>query len=204
MAKIRTGFSGYKDADLSVKAAVIIASLTGNPNFANPVPPLADVQAALTAFDTALTNMGTGNKDATVIKNRCRATLEALLTDLGLFVQLHSKGDEAKLLTSGYDLVSKPVPYGVLPKPQNFKVVPGDARGSVKASMNSIDGASGYLYEYTKAPVVPDSIWTPITVPRISVVIDNLVSGDEYYFRGTGIGANPTKVYSDEISSFVL
>ena len=168
------------------------------------MPPLADVQVALDAFDAALTNLGKGGKDATVVKNRCRATLEALLTDLGLFVQLHSKGDEAKLLTTGYDLASKPTPVGILPKPLNFKVTPGEARGSVKVSMNAIDGANSYQYEYTKAPLLQESIWTPVSVPRVSVVIDDLISRSEYYFRGVGTGANPTKVYSNEISSFVL
>jgi hypothetical protein len=43
MAKIRTGFSAYADAALLVKASYIVTSMTDNPNFVNPVPPLANV-----------------------------------------------------------------------------------------------------------------------------------------------------------------
>ena len=204
MAKIKLGFSGFVDADLLVKASNIINCMTGNTYFANPVPPLADIQTAIDAFDTALANMAPGNKENTLIKNNCRVVLEALLTDLGLFCQLHSKGNELMLATSGFELVSKPSPVGVLPKPENFSVKTGKARGSIKVSMKAINGAKSYTYEYTAAPITSDSIWQYLTEPRASIVIDNLVSGKEYYFKAVGVGASQTRVYSDVISSFVL
>jgi hypothetical protein len=203
MAKIRTNVSNYTDAALLVKASYIVTSLTNNPHFVNPVPPLTSVQTAIDAFDEALTN-GKPGKEGTIIKRDCRATLETLLGDLALFVQLSSKGDEAILSTSGFDLASKPMPVGVLPKPENFAVKPGDSKGSVKLSMKAIDGAKSYLYEYTKAPATEQSIWTAIPVSRSFVVVDDLTSGSQYSFRAVGIGADPTKVYSDEITSYVL
>jgi hypothetical protein len=203
MAKIRTNVSNLPDAALLVKASYIVTSLTNNPHFVNPVPPLTSVQTAIDAFDEALTN-GKPGKEGTIIKRSCRAKLENLLSDLGLFVQLASKGDEAILATSGFDLASKPMPIGVLPKPENFAVKPGDNKGSIKLSVMAIDGAKSYLYEYTKAPATEQSIWTRVPASRSSVTIDDLSSGSQYSFRAVGVGADPTKVYSDEIISYVL
>jgi hypothetical protein len=203
MAKIRTNFSTYTDAALLVKASFIVASMTNNPHFVNPVPPLTNLQTAIDAFDDALTNAKAG-KEATIIKRNCRAALEGVLTELGLFVQLSSKGNEAILATSGYDLASKPMPVGVLPKPENFMVKPAESRGSVKLSMKAIDGANSYVYEYTNAPVTEQSTWTPINASRANVLIDDLTSGSQYSFRAVAIGADPTRVYSDEITSYVL
>jgi hypothetical protein len=204
MAKIKTGFSTFSDAGLSIEAGKIIASMTGNTNFTNPLPPLAAVKDALDAFDTAMSNMGNGSKDVTMVKNKTRVTVEALLTELGLYVQLQSKGDEIILQSSGYELASRRTSVGVLPKPINFVAAPSDARGSIKVSMKAIDGAKSYIYEYTKAPSTATSDWDSITIPRASAVISDLTSGQQYTFRAVGIGTNPTKIYSDEISSFVL
>jgi hypothetical protein len=203
MAKIKIRFYNLTDAALLVKASYIVTSMTNNPHFVNPVPPLANVQTAIDAFDAALTSTKT-SREATIIKRDCREALETVLTDLGLFVQLVSKGSEAILASSGYDLASKPVPVGVLPKPENFMVKPADSPGSVKLSMGAINGARSYVYEYTQAPVTEQSTWTPVNTPRASVVVDDLTSGGQYSFRAVAIGADPTRVYSDEITSYVL
>jgi hypothetical protein len=203
MAKIKIRFTTLADAALLVKASYIVASMTNNPHFVNPVPPLTNLQTAIDAFDDALTNTKT-SKEATIIKRNCREALENVLTDLGLFVQLVSKGDEAILASSGYDVASKPMPVGVLPKPENFMAKQGDSRGSIKLSMKAIDGARSYVYEYTNAPVTEQSTWTPVNTPRANVVVDDLTSGSQYSFRAVAIGADPTRVYSDEITSYVL
>ena len=202
MARIKIGFSTFTDAALLVEAAQIITSMTGNSYFPNPVPPLSEVQEAYDAYNAAMA--ATPGKDATMTKNKTRAGLEQVLRELGLYIQLNSKGDEAILSSTGYKLASKPAPIGVLPKPSNFAAVPGDVRGSIKLSLKTVDGANSYVYEYTAAPITGTSIWKSVTQPRASTVISNLVSGQQYSFRAVAVGSDPTRIYSDEISSFVL
>ena len=204
MAKINLGFTSYNDGELSVKTDFIINCMTGNANFTNPEPPLVEVSAALDAFGQALTNANGGGKDLTLVKNSKRAVLENLLSNLGLWVQLHSSGDEVTLSGSGFDLTKKRAAVGVLPKPVNFVVMPADGQGSVKVRMQAISGAHAYVYEYTTAPAVPGSVWSIVQKTRSSAIIDGLESGVQYAFKSVALGANPTKVYSDVISSFVL
>jgi hypothetical protein len=202
MARIKTGFSTFTDAGLLVEAAQIITSMTGNAYFPNPVPPLSEVEDAYDAYKEAIA--ATSGKEATMTKNKTRAVLERLLGELALYVQLNSKGDEVVLGSTAFRMVSKRVPVGVLPKPSNFTAVPGDMRGSIKLSLKSIDGANSYVYEYTTAPSTPTSNWETIITPRASTVVDDLTSGQKYTFRAVAVGANPTRIYSDEISSYVL
>jgi len=53
-------------------------------------------------------------------------------------------------------------------------------------------------------PVTEASIWTSINSTKAKLVVSNLTSGVQYAFRVAGIGANPTVVYSDIVTSYVL
>jgi hypothetical protein len=204
MAQIIKSFLRYADSDLSVKADYILVSMTGNANFANPEPPLAAVQTALDAYNAALTASKTRNAEQVAIKNEKRAVLEGLLTKLALWVQLHSDGSEAVLLSSGFDLAKKRVPVGILAKPQNFVAKAAVGKGSVRLSLERIHGADSYVFEYAKAPVLEDTQWQTVSKTRASALITNLSSGHSYVFRAVAIGANPVRVYSDEVSTYVL
>ena len=156
------------------------------------------------AFQQLLAQVDDGNKATTVLKNQKRDELTGLLNQLALYVQMTAPGDEAALLSSGFDLAKPRQPIGILPKPETFRVEPAAMRGCLKVSVNKIKGANSYLFEYTTAPATPDSVWTDVVSSKTTVLIDNLTSGRQYVFRVAGIGADPTRVYSDEVSSFVL
>ncbi len=113
MAKIKTNFSTFSDAELLVKGTSIITAMTGNTYFTAPLPPLADVKTALEAFDIASQNMVNGGKDTTMIKNKARATAETFLSNLGLYVQIESMGDELILQSTGYELITRRAAIGV-------------------------------------------------------------------------------------------
>jgi hypothetical protein len=77
--KIIISFARLKDDDLDTKSQVIINGLTGNTNFASPVPALADVTTVRTNYVTALTASKTGGKQETANKNQARKALEETL-----------------------------------------------------------------------------------------------------------------------------
>lgn len=131
MARIKTGFSTFSNAGLLIEAARIITSMTGNAHFTDPVPPLSEVKDAYEAFDTAMSAMGNGNKNAKMVKNKTRAKLDRLLGELALYVQLRSKGEELILQSSGYELVNMSTSADVLPKPSNFTAIPADAHAAL-------------------------------------------------------------------------
>lgn len=199
--KVVTSFSRFPQTKLLQKAQMILQCMTGNANFPTPTPDLTSLGTAIGDFSQALANPI--SKANTALKNQLRAVLIALLNQLALYVQMNCNNDETVALSSGYTLSKTKQPFGVLAKASNFKALPLH-NCMIKLSNKKIDGADSYSYEYTPAPVVDTSIWTIVNSTKASTVISNLNSGSQYAFRVAGIGANPTMIYSDVITSYVL
>ena len=197
--RVRVSFKSYKDAELFQKTEHILQNMTGNANFATPSPTLIAVKAANDKYSLALGKVVDGTKQDTILKNQARADLEALLHDLGMYVQLNSNGDDAIMSSSGFDLSKTPEPIGILPKPDGFTVEINQSKGCMDLSLNAIPGARSYQYEYTEVPVIATSIWRVVSSTVTFVTITGLTSAKEYSFRVTGVGSDPTRVYSDEI-----
>jgi len=205
-AKVSINFSSakYSDADLSSKANFILDKMTGNANFATPVPPLADLKAANDLYIVSLGKAEYGSKEDTVIKNNNRTALSNVLKALGNYVQTTSGGDEAIILSSGYDVNKKPSSVGQLDKPENFNVKPGGYKGTMLVNCDVVEFASFYEFEYTEFPSSNDSKWIQKTSTKRRLLIEGLSSGKQYTFRVAGAGSHPSRIWSDEVSSFVL
>lgn len=188
------------DANLILKAELIIDSLTNNSYFTAPVPDLASVQDALQNFKTAVVQAKEGGKTEALIKNDRRTTLLNLLNSLALYVQLESNGNDVILSSSGFSLYKTPQPVGILPKPESFTVQAGYT-GTIKLKLKRIYGAKTYQYEYRKKG---ETIWLVQTHTKSDLIINQLTSGEAYEFRVAGIGTKVERVYSDIITSFVL
>ncbi|MBB2146196.1 hypothetical protein GM921_11915 [Pedobacter sp. LMG 31464] len=198
--RIITGFDRYRNTELDVKAKFIVDSMTGNPNFDMPLPPLADITAATTAYIEALSNAEGGGKSQIAIKDKARLQLEGLLNKLALYVEAYGKSDEVVLLSSGFSLAKTVTPVGVLPKPDGFTVQPKE-KGTINLKLSAIRGANSYLFEYR---VLGDEAWIISVQSKSSLSLTNLQSGSQYEFRVAGIGSATTRIYSDEVRSFVL
>lgn len=198
--KITTSFGKYSDANLEQKAELILDSLENNAFFTTPVPPLADLQSAVTAFDLSIIKAKEGGKIEQLQRENKRNELIAVLNKLALYVQLEGDGNNVALLSSGFSLSKTPQTIGVLPKPQHFKIIPKTS-GIVNLSLKTIYGAKSYQYEYRKKG---DTIWQVQLETKPTVLLTGLTSGTEYEFRVTAIGSNSQRIYSDVLSSFIL
>jgi hypothetical protein len=204
--KVLTDFSSgkYSDLELTKKSTKCTDKLTGNRVFQNPAPPLEDVILTTTNYIASLVKAENGSKEDTVIKNSWRSKLESQLKDLGLYVQLTAKGDEAIIVTSGFDTNKKPSAVGPLAKPQNIIVKMGDNKGTVWISCDAIDRVGFYEIEY--AEVTADGVlkWIHKTSTKRKVLIEGLTSGKEYIFKMAGAGTDPSRIWSDTTITFVI
>lgn len=200
MVKVITNFSYLTDDALAVQATTIVTDMTDNINFATPAPPLADVQAALTAYDTALAAAKGGGLQQTAEKNQCRHTLESVLSQLAAYVQANCNHNEAIALSSGFPLAKTPQPAGPLPKPENLKARL-DKPGAVALTVRPVPHAMSYLWKYKPAA---GADWQEILTTSARTAIQGLTSGQQYSFMVTAIGAHPSQTWSDEVKSFVL
>ena len=110
-------FSKTKDHELADIGQAIANKMTNNPNYPTPTLSISDLQAAITAYSSALIQAQDGSKADVVAKNASRTTLENDLSALGNYVNLIADGDALKLQSSGFPLTKLPEPIGILDAP---------------------------------------------------------------------------------------
>ncbi len=205
-AKVLIDFSSsqYTDLEVANKASNISEMMTGNINFPSPLKELDAMNVANTAYKASLDKMENGTKEDTVIKKKNRTLLEKALKILALYVQVTSNGDEAIILSSGFDVNSKHEPIGKLPKPEGFGVKVGVAQGTVLIYCDIVPGAGFYEIEYSEVTADGVRKWIKLTSTKRKLEIEGLTSGKQCVFRMAGAGSNPARVWSDEISTFVI
>lgn len=194
----------YTDTELSVMASHVVAEMTDNVNFPTPNPALQAITTANAAYIEALNKAVSGNREDIVIKNSCRKLIETLLKQETEYAQSASGGNEAIILSSGFEVAKKPAPVGPLARATGIKVNAGTNKGSIMVDCDVVEHAAFYEYEYTDAPSTPNSIWLKKTSTKHKVLIEGLTSGKQYVFRVAGAGSDPSRNWSDEITSFVL
>lgn len=195
-------FSKYSDDELSTESKHILDKMTGNTNFPDATPTPAQLKTAHDEFVTSNAACADGGKNTVLVKNQRRTALESTLRLLGLYVQAHCNNDLNIALSSGFKTKKEGERYTVLDKPQNFTVKTGPMPGSIKLSVDTVKGASIYLYEWTQVPVTAQTVWE-FELGKTSMLIKNLVQGKEYAFRVAGKGAPNEKVFSDTVTHFV-
>jgi hypothetical protein len=204
--KVSTDFSShrYTDKELNLKVDSIIVDMTGNAYFPNPTPTLAVVKECNDRFTASLVKMEDGTKQDTANKKKNRAELEDLMQQLALNVQLVSGGDEAIILSAGFEVNRKAAPVGMLAKPTNLKVKAGENKGSLVITWDPVERATFYEFKYTDAPSNGSSIWTMVTTTKHKFLLSELTSGKQYAVKVAGAGASSSRVWSDEVTSYVL
>lgn len=194
----------YSDLELSIKASHVVEQMTGNAYYPDPVPPLETITSTNATYIDALNKVVGGSKEDTVIKNNLRKQIESQLKREADYVQVTSEGDEAIILSSGFDVNRKPAVIGPLPKASGLTLKAGDNKGTIAAACNVVANALFYEFEYTEAPGTSTSIWLKRTSTKHKLLIEGLTSGKQYVFRVAGAGSDSSRNWSDEISSFVL
>ena len=102
------GFGKVPDANLLKQLDAMIAGMTGNTAFSTPPVDMATFKTAVDTYDTMVTDALDGGKKAISAKQKQRAVVIKLATQLGHYVEAASNNDLATFNTSGFVAVSKP------------------------------------------------------------------------------------------------
>lgn len=202
MPSIIKNFSRLKDSELDDKADEIITSLSnppGSTNFPTPQPSIANITTALTAYQNALTAAANGGTNLVTTKNLRRKDLEKLLNKLAKYIELSADDDLEKMQSSGFEVSKDKSPKGQLDKP-DLKVKVANP-GEVKASCKAIDGANIYQWDWQEDGT---TTWQTKTTTASRTTIGGLTSGKKYNFKLVAIGSDPSRIWSDVVSTFVL
>ena len=200
---VSLSFGKLADANLVTKTNQILASMTGNTNYPTPTPTLPVVQAAATAFSSALTAAADGGRTKTAEKNAARTVLLGLLRNLALFVQQHCHEDLVLLLTSGFDAQKEPQPAGTLPPPQGATLTQSRLSRQLEFRAGSVANANAYEGQVTTD--IGKDEWENVgtfTATRFS--LDDLKPGTTYWARSRAVGSAGPGAWSDAVSAMAI
>jgi len=192
------------DSALVSDTSTIIGKMTDNPIYPTPSPALADVSAALNAFNLAIAAAADGGVSLTLAKNARRAELVSLLRTLAVYVQLASKGDLQTLLSSGFPAQKQGrTPVGPVAVPNAPVVAQGPVSGVLKATTSPVYGASLYNWSVALASA-PDTDVQSAQTTGARAEFDGLTPGQVYVICLNAVGAAGASDWSDYGSLMVI
>ncbi|MEZ5387411.1 MAG: fibronectin type III domain-containing protein [Prosthecobacter sp.] len=200
MAKPKLDLKARTDTELLTYAQAHVTAMTGNAAFPTPTPDAAAFAAQITAFNDAINAADTAQQAAqqkTVEKHGQRALLEQALIQRGNYVETASGGDEATILSAGFDVRSAPTPPAAPVTPTNVSATMGDHAGEIDLQWTPPKGAKSYIVECSTYAV--PRTWQQVKiVTRSALTVPDLTPGDVYVFRVKAIGSAGESDWSDE------
>ena len=164
---IKTSFNTLKPSDLLAQAQTVVTAMTGNPAFPEPwssnVPTLAQIQADLTALQSAVTATAAGDRTRLVERNTTRATLAGDLGRLAIYVLGVADGNEERLATTGFPLRQRRPRSQLLdvpPAPTGVHTSCGTVSGSMVVRSGRVIGAGSYDVQLTSGDPTVEANWT--------------------------------------------
>ncbi len=202
-SKIILGFRRLSDDQLEGQALAIAAAMTGNANFPEPTPALADLNNSIKLFSDALALAKTRDKVKVAIKNKCRQNLELLLISLASHCSYTAKADRSILASSGFALNTESNMARPLTPPENFTVQPGNHSGEVLLYVNTVPNAKTYLFLYGLSTMSNEAWFVAVnSLPYFTIT--GLTPGNTYSFKIGAAGSKGQVLYTNVVSTIVI
>jgi hypothetical protein len=201
--KIILDYSKRTDGGFVTKVSNILSSMTDNPDFPTPIPPLVSISEALGEFVSALSAASEGGTSLTEIKNQKRIVVADLVRQLGLYILYIANNDVEVLAGTGYDLTKIPgsQPLG---KPGVVTIKDGISSGMLSTFVTRPEGAKSFLYQITPDPLTAESVWESTPGSKAKYTFTDLIPGKKYWIRYVAVGKEGALAYSDPyLSKFV-
>ncbi len=178
-----------------VTARTFTGKMRNNPNFANPIPSLQDVDSDADTLELAAENARLGGLERTQAVKDAQKVLRNHLRQLGLYVSVVANGDVQKILSAGMEPV-RPHTHGK----RDYKALPGDRPGTAKLVSPYLPGSSK-VWEVCKDEVpTATSVWSIVAETTLgSISVNSFRSGEIVWFRMHTISNKGASVYSDPI-----
>ncbi|MCS3800777.1 fibronectin type III domain-containing protein [Niastella sp. OAS944] len=183
-----------RDSDLATTSKRVVEKLKNNPKYPNPPVALSKLEEKLPAYDASLVNARGRDKEMVAIKKGLKAEIAALLTELDSYVTLSGNGDEAMLLSSGFDILGQADVKSMPDIPKLF--VELGPPGEVTISVKHVRGARAYMHQYTSEPPVSETVWISEGNTNPNCTFKGLKSFTKYWFRIVALGRNGQMIYS--------
>jgi hypothetical protein len=201
MSKPKLELKSKNDTEVLAFARAHITAMTGNPNFATPLPPAPAMLALADGYEAGLNDWLAKNQAAQAArsaKDDLRELLEQGLTQRANYVEIDSGGDETQILSAGFSVRAQAAPPSAVGQPANLRAAMGAMTGTIEVAWDTVKGAKSYILDCRTHGATPGP-WAQVkilTAPKYAVT--GLTPGIEYSFRVRAVGAAGEGPWSDE------
>ncbi len=155
--------------------------MTGNANFATPVPALTAVTAAISALDTAHTTAKGGGTDDTANMHVKELIFDLILKQLAAYVEATANANpiaaDAIILSAGMEVKQQAI-RGAQDLCVSRTKTPGEVRLAVKSAPRCT-----FTWQMSTDPSQEEGWSTIATSTRAVFIQSGLTPGVKYYFR---------------------
>lgn len=176
--------------EMPVKGRGILLSMTGNPNFPDAGPLLAELDALCTAMEQANVDCLNRDRHSTIRRKACRRQLEAMFDRLLAYVKCTSRGDVQKALSSGFELRKAPLLLPPLPPPAGLTTLFTRTEGAVQLRWAPMHGTRLFHVYVNKQGTQNEDAWERIGVTKkAKFTVRGLKGGQFVWIRVCGLSA---------------
>jgi len=199
MATIKAGVARLNPRSLYLFTQKLITRMTGNPNFANPQPALADIQTKLDEFETLAVAALDGTRRDRYVRDEAAKELKDMLRTLANYVAMTAAGNGNVILSSGFDIRNEAEPVPPVSVPGAVVAERSTHGGVVNLDWEVVSNTVSYQVMMTTSdPSMADAVWTSVAVTSKSKAeVNNLTPGQYYWFRVKAVGRSSSSGFSD-------
>jgi hypothetical protein len=203
-ARVSLGLSKMSVSKKIEVGREITTAVAARREFANSIPPLADVINAVDELQAAYDAAKMGGHFQTAVMRAKEKQFDNLLSRLAAYVEIVANEDESLIRAAGMNVRGK----GKRP-PQQFSIRPGHSEGDVVLTSQVTPRAS-YVWQkvadLTRDRSVPDieGKWEQFAVTtQASATASHLTPGVRYWFRVAAVTSAGQGSWSEPISFIV-
>ncbi len=199
---VRLGLSRMPIPKKITAVRTMVTSMTGNPSFPTPNPPLATITTNVNALEVASIAAAGGGPDDTANMHAKEALLDLSVKLLGAYVEGIANATpitaEAIILSAGMEVKGQNSPSAI-----DFDVQSTGNPGELKVIRKAVSRGT-YEFHMCTDPT-NEANWQKIyRGTRGRIVKTGLTSATRYYFRAMAIDKNGESPWSDVKSGVVL
>lgn len=199
---ILSTYKVLRDSDTVTQGYRVIEKMENNPIFPDPPPAFAEVKKLLPQLQSAVADAKGRDVEAVALKNKLKAQVIALLTELADYVTVTCKGDRLNLLSSGFPIsgaTSTQIDQVLAPLEVEIGA-PGEASTSL---VKRLRGARIYMHQYTAEPPTAETVWHSEMSKFSYHTFNALTSMARYWFRIEAISTSGERLTTQVVTRVI-
>ena len=203
MSRIKIEFERLPVLAQVSKSRDIQTKMGGNIVYGTPVPSLAEVKAATDKLELLYNQALNKDMEKKANVRIQRKVLKGLITELADYIQITSRGDAIKILSSGFDVRRGRTPVGIPGIPERLKLKAATIEGELEITWKAVKGAKSYIVEYALNSEFAQIVGSRV-VTRARFKATKLAEGVKYWFRVQAVNAAGYSGWSMEVAARTL